>query len=341
MKWNKPKKVITNITFYLSLITFIISIIAIIILTLWIKNPKIIDKLDYKIPNYYLDNITMLYKRAKTSKDIDIQLDYYQQLHVALAGISSLDRFYHTKQQTYKYLIRDYRKKQKYNDALSLAKEWVEQNDHDFEAKLWYADLLADISFSKANQYYNTLYAQHKDIIEIVKNYINFLIKNNDKEKALEIENDFNKRYSSLVNAKYKLYYLDKTNPKYSEQGSVPISNIKYIKNNMIHLDISKNFILLSAIRFDINGAPIGSTIKDLNITIEANNINYPNVHFKLAHHLKERNHASHQIVGTDPFYYIELPSILKLNSGTINFKISFTLENKLNAAYNAINVRR
>lgn len=338
MAWNKPKRVITNTLVIFSLLSLIVTIIAIITTFIWIKSPKTVNKIDLKIPSYYVNDIHSLYQKAKKAKNIDIQYKYYKKLNVALDGISSLDRFYQTKQKTYKFLIHYYRSKNENQNALNIAKDWMLQNDYDYNAKLYYVDTLAEISKTLASKYYHKLYSQHKDISEIAKQYISFLVKNKQLDKALKVENEFNINNINSINAHYKLYYLDKNNPKYSEKASLNISKLTQLKNNSVKLLVSEKFNFLSGVRFDINNVPRGTTIENLIIDIATEDNIYKNITFKPRHHLKQLNISLYETIGNDPFYYLDLPTELQSYKGNIKFMISLALKNQINMAKNAIN---
>ncbi len=337
MTWHKPKKVITNTLVIFSLLSLVVTIVAIVTTFIWLKSPKLVNKIDIKIPSFYVNDICSLYEKAKKAKNIDIQYKYYKKLNIALDGISSLDRFYKTKQKTYKFLIHYYRSKNENQNALNIAKDWMLQNDYDYAAKLYYVDTLAVISKKLASKYYYELYNRHKDISEIAKQYISFLLKNKQLDKALIIENEFNINNTNSINARFKLYYLDKNNPKYSEKASLNISILRKSKNNSVKLLVSEEFNFLSGVRFDINNVPLGSTIENLIIDIATEDNTYKNITFNPKHHIKKLNVSLYETIGNDPFYYLDLPTELQSYKGNIKFMISLALNNQINIAKNAI----
>lgn len=337
MAWNKPKKTITNVIVGISLTSLFISILAITTFILWLNNPKFIHSIGEEIPAVYVKEIQDLYKQAKNEKDINKQYKYYKKLSLALDGISSLDRYYVIKQKVYKFLIHYYRSKNDHKNALIISKTWMEQNDYDFDAKRYYADTLAKVSIKEANKYYQTLYNQHKEIPELTKQYIQFLVDSKEVKKALTVENEFNRNNTLAISPKFKLYYLNTDNSKYTNEYSTYINQVKYLDKNTFELRLSKNFNFLSALRFDIDNIHTGTTIESIDIEISTKDKIYSHLQVKPINHLKKINTDSYTTLGIDPFFYIELPEEVKKNKHEISLKIQLKLKYEMQIVQQAI----
>ncbi len=329
MAWNKPKKVITNALVVLSIISLLLTAIAIITSFVWIKSPAIINKIDKQIPNFYVSKIDGLYEEMNKMETMNDKYIVYKKINIELDGISSLDRYYPQKQDAYKFLINYLVSKNQNEEALAFAKTWKEQNDYDFEAKFYYADTLKLISKEETEDYYASLYSNHKDIIEIAKSYIEFLVEIDKIEEALVVENEFNRYYNrGEIKAGFRIYYLDADTTKYTEKSSISSDIMVSSSKNKFTLTASKTFNQLTNLRFDINNVGTGTRIKNLRVSI-----NNQNIEFKLAHHLNNISSTIQETTGNDPFYYLLLPDNLKKSNETLKLNIYFNLDNQLNIA--------
>lgn len=330
--FNKPKKTILNLLFFLSILSIFITLVAFTAVFVWKYHPSLIEKLDKRIPNIYANEVMSLYKKAMKSKNNDIKYKYYLQLYDKLKDITFMEKFFDYKQSTNIFLIDYYLSHNNIEDAYEISEYWQKENPYNYNAKFYHIKVLDLYDKDLAVQYFNTLYKQHFDIKVVTEKYIEFSMNHFGMNSILNVD----KLFSVNNNFNFRFFYTDNGNKEY--ENVIP----KYIKNHKNNKDyykitLEREFLNLKQLRFDIDGNTMNKNIYDLNISIRKNNITYTELNITTLHSLQKTSKSSYIITGPDPYATIVLPNGVQDSSGAYQITISFNTPNKIDIFKNLL----
>ena len=329
MVWNKPKKAIKDILFYISIIFGIISILSITVLILWFYFPQTIKKFDKNIPNFYANKIDSIYNKAMHEKNPDTKLLYFTQLHKLTKNLTQLEHYHNYKKKANEYLITYYLRNQNPTKALEIAKYWVKNDPNNFHAKFAYIHVLETTNKKLLTSYYKDLYKNYGNIYTVANKYLRYLVTSNNITEALEIEKDFTK-FSKNGKVSFMLYYIDGNQTKFNDKQVIRLKEHtkEMIKHKNYSLELEKYFTDLSTLRLDLDPTFNGVKISDINISIEKDNIVYKGLDFIPMHSISQKIDNHFFITGKDAHGQIVLPDVLKNMSGKYKIKISLDIFN-------------
>ena len=311
MSWNKPQRVIKNILFYLSILSFMGAIFWIAIFYIWTNHPKMVSDYDNNIPDHYSNRITRLQTRTYKGKSPEDTFKRHQILAEALQGVTGLHKYYDLHTETQKFMIDYLLKENKRSEAEQLADKWQQTYPQDFNAKFKYADVLSLIDKDREIEYYQNVYSKHTDLFELNQRYVNLLLDQGQFDKAFEIA-----EYSATQNRRqnhlrFVYFYADEENRKFNAKTKIKVhkeNHNKIANNHIVRSNISVNG--LKKIRFDIDRLQVSSKIKELFFKIKTATKTYDHIEATPLHDLEIFN-DSFKTTGTDPYVTLNLPADL------------------------------
>lgn len=313
--FNRPKQTIINILFIIGILSLFINILAIGTFVLWKYYPQTVAKIDKMIPDFYGDKIKRLHKNALEAKTEGEKLLYYTKLYNELKDISTLNKYYHIRQKSAKWLVKYYIKQKKLSKALSIAKYWEKNYPYDFNAKFIYLDTLSLKDNVLALNYIEKIYKMYPDILEAKDKYIEYLLKQKMYNKALKISLNSNIVQNEV---KFQVYYIDNAN-SFSEKQSVKLYENGYtIKDRLYDFRFNKRFIKLKGIRIDIDSVSNRTVVSNVNLTI-----NGMKADIKNTNQLMKLSSNKYKIIGTDPYFVFKLPKQLQNYNGNVTIEFS------------------
>ena len=326
MSWNKPKKVIINIFVYLGKVFGTISFIALITIFAWIEYPKGIAIFDKAIPDFHEKSMKVIYKAANNVSNKTIKLIIFKKIYEDTKDLTPLERFYDYKKKSNEYLINYYLENNDSLEAIEIAEYWKKNNPYDFDAKFAYINALDTKDKNKALKYFEDLYTKYNNIQRVTEESIKYLIKNNQINNAVKVQDKFNDTYSQSK-ITFMLFYIADKKINFNAKQIISLKHHKEkINNKTIYtIELDKEFKSLKGLRLDIDSALTGAKVSNLKVSIEKDKVIYKNLKVVPMHSVNKFKNNSFVISGDDPHVKMELPKEIKNESG--KFKVYISLE--------------
>ncbi len=327
--FKQPKKTILNILFILGITSLVIAFLAIGTVVLWMYYPKTVNKIDKIIPDFYGANIKKLYKKAKESTNEKDSYKYFTELYNTLEEISALNKYYIYRQESSKYLINYYLKKD-YQKALRISSKWEKNYPSDFVAKFNYPYILYKINKIKSLKYFNDLYNKYKDIPDVKNQYIKFLIVHKMYDLAFNIHIMQNEYID--VKPSFQIFYID-NKKNVSEKQSIIFNQNNYnVKDLNYILKFKKEFKEFNYIRLDFDNFS-NKEIKDIKLSINEINLTIAGIN-----DIKYTSSNRYKIIGEDPYIVFIIPKKLKNFKGILSIKSIIEADEPQSDIYKILN---
>ncbi len=335
MIWGKPKKVIKNTLFILSLLSLVGSIVWLSVYYIWNNRPELVNQYDKDMPEVYANQIDRLMTRTHKGKSPEDTFQRYQQLANSLKGTTTLHKFYDVFSENQITMIDFLMANERIEEAKKLAKKWQEDYPYDFNAKFKYAEVLASLDVELAIDYFQQLYKSHKDIFEVNQSYVALLLKQGRFNQALEIAEYSKTQNRKQTDVKFHFYYADELHPKYGEKSKVFVPAIETSKQHyLVKFKLKPQGI--NKLRFDVDRLLLGSTITNLSFNIKAPNMAFSKIPYKPLRHLALSNGLL-TIQGKDPYVQVLLPDELIGSNQELQIEANIGIEFKKPLVLDAI----
>ena len=325
--YKRPKKIIFNLLFILSLISIFLTIISIIVVFLIIYQPSTLNKIDTVIINSYDKKIKDLHTKAKKVDQDKLKYTYYIKLYHELENISIINQYYSYRKEAAQYLINYYTVNKDLNKALSIAETWEKNYPFDLIGKFHYLNIISLVDTNKSSKDYKKFYKRYKDIPEVRDNYISYLMDNSQYDTLFSIVNED----YTLRDIKFQIFYAEK-NQSFSQKKSFRYDKKSYLQNqDNFTINFYKPSIRFNTLRFDIENVPQGSILTD--VIVDINSTKKTNLKIARVHHIKKLSNSRYQITGKDPYIVYIIPDEKITPSNPISISFS-TKVNILNLEY-------
>jgi len=322
--WNRPKKIILNIILSISALFFVLTLSALFVFLLWQNAPTAVAYIDKNIPDSYGNKMSSLYSKAVNSKDEYKQYQAYLNLYGQLKEVGTLHRFYNYRQEALSALIEYYASNNMLVRAVELANTWRIEYPNDFIAKFKYVDTLALHDKEAAKKYYESLYARHKKIPQVIIRFEKFLSMHGYVDRANALKDIIDSSDISRIGGA-TLYYVDGKYMSFNEHQKITGYANKNYKSNYV-FSFRMKFNDLRKMRFDLNGVDVGTLMYNPKAKISIGERSLDNVKVNPANDIGLRGDVEFIVEGNDPYFYIELPEDMRGFSGDMRIDIQVDL---------------
>ena len=334
MIWNKPKKFINETLKVVAIFLFLLTLLATLTLYVWNFKSALINELDNKLLVSYTDSFhKRLLKAINLNQEGEAEkaLEILYHLFDRVKSFGKVDRSYQFKLNVMQNIISINMSLKKYDEAIRMAKYWLDSDKKDMNAKITYLNAM---SYDRKNhdmvdKEFSRLYEKFTYVDNLAKNYKKFIIRSNNMSRL----DNFNKLYfqnnhtepSSQLS--FKMYYIDGVRNTYSEAHSFKVDNIKNNEDEYV-VHTKRKFNGLKSLRFDFDEISKEYEIEDFNIEIIGDK---KNIKYKL-HNLIENNSITEKyngnfiIKGKDPYFSLNIPSGIKDYTGEMHIWASFKI---------------
>ncbi len=321
------------------------ALISTAIFFTWMMNPELMSDFEKKYRDKYRKNYENEYRQAvklEQGDNVDAAIKAFENLLDDYDNINKTSYLYYLKNDARKKIIGLYLKKKDHNNAFLSAKKWMEYDDNDIDAKLYYVH---SMSFNKSREeevriIYNDLFKKFYNVNKVADAYISYLLTKKDIKNAIRITNEYEKniKYSFRKKMSFKLYYIDGASKMFTENNATRFNksldkiNENEYRNYPVILEVDKEFNKIKALRLDFEDINECQTylVSNIEVMLDTQNkkFKYRVKKPRFKHSMKELpGNIGFIPLGNDPFCLLNLPETLINYSGKMKIRIDFLIQ--------------
>ncbi len=299
MIWDSPQKLIRQTAFYLALVSLVMAVGFVLLALFWQQNRDRLVAWDQAIPDYYADSVAEFKQALTTAENPEEKFRIYKSINETLAGHSSLNRYFDLYNQSFDFLIDHYLQQGDHKQALKLANNWMTSQPHNLNAQLKYAQTMSKTDATAAMAFTDKLAARYFDIPSIQLHYLTQLQLSGQTEQAWNSALRLQKHSDKTPQPGFAFYYTD---AKSTDLTKITVGQHEYSSHGkQVQFTQTLPAHSLQQFRFDVDGLPTGSIIK--NLSIKSSGQKLP---IELMHDLKWIGEDL-VTIGTDPYLRVLL----------------------------------